>query len=62
MAVVPATERRELGIGLALEVLDAAEALTRAERDHVGAIVDYNMSQVAALAAVGRLATAGLSD
>ena len=62
MAVALAIERRDLGIGLAPEVLDAAEVLTRAERHHVGAVVDYSMSQVAALAAAGRLAAAGPSN
>ncbi len=47
--------RRELGIGLALEVFIAAEALTRAESDYANAVVDYNRVQVEVLAVLGRL-------
>ena len=49
--------RRDLGIARAFEVIDAAEALDRAEREHAHAIIDYNRAQVEALAAQGRLNT-----
>jgi outer membrane protein TolC len=49
--------RRDLGIARAFEVIDAAEALDRAERELVRAIIDYNRAQVEALAAQGRLNT-----
>lgn len=45
-----AIRRRETGIGLALEVIDAAEALTRAEREYAQSIVDYNIAQMEVLA------------
>jgi outer membrane protein TolC len=56
-ALALAIGRRDLGVARAFEVIDAAEALDRAEREHAGAIIDYNRSQVEALAARGRLRT-----
>jgi outer membrane protein TolC len=46
-------ERRELGIGLALEVIDAGETLARAEMDYSKTVTKYNKAQLAALAAMG---------
>lgn len=50
-----ASGRRALGIAIALEVIDAAETLMRAEGDYARAVTDYNRAQVEALAALGQL-------
>ncbi len=50
--------RRNQGIGLALEVIIAADSLTRAEIDYAEAVADYNRAQIEALAVLGRLDSA----
>jgi outer membrane protein TolC len=48
------------GVGLGLEVLDAQAALTEARSTLVGAIVVYDMAQVALLRAIGGVTPAAL--
>jgi outer membrane protein len=49
-----ARDRYRVGLGSALEVTDAQNAITRAEGDYVGAVYDYHRAIAALEAAVGR--------
>jgi outer membrane protein TolC len=49
-----ARDRYRVGLGSALEVTDAQNAVTRAEGDYVGAVYDYHRAITALEAAVGR--------
>lgn len=51
-------ERKELGVGLALEVIDAAETLSRAEHEYAETVIEYNKAQLEALSAIGLIQTA----
>lgn len=50
-----ALQRRELGIGPALEVIDATELLVRSLNDRSRAIADYNIAQLSYLALTGQI-------
>ncbi|MEW5702033.1 MAG: TolC family protein [Candidatus Zixiibacteriota bacterium] len=60
-ALEVAITRRTTGVGMALEVIDAAEALARAEREHAQAVVSYNLAQMEVLALLGDIGSATTS-
>jgi outer membrane protein TolC len=46
-------QRRETGVGVVLEDLQAEEELSRARRDYVATVADYNFAQYALRFATG---------
>lgn len=51
-----AQERKEFGVGIVLENIQAEQDLTRARQDYVGAIAEFDKAQFVLAAATGQLA------
>ena len=50
-----AQQRKEFGVGVVLETIQAEQELTRARLDYLKAIAEFNKAQYALLRATGRL-------
>jgi outer membrane protein TolC len=51
-------ERKEFGVGVVLETIQAQQELSRVRNDYLNIVTDYNKTQYALLRALGRLSAA----
>jgi len=50
-------ERKEFGVGVVLETIQAEQDLSRVRNDYLNIVTDYNKTQYSLLRALGRLSS-----